>query len=142
MSKEQQPREHARDIFTVYKQNVDKYFENIEQAVPRYYQSITNVQQEYLHACENAIDSVIALQKEFVNKSGLNTNVPEATLKVIRDLSEEVVKAFTLQNQVILAAIDASHQNIKAFNDNAKSFADVNKNIVQSWISTFTQKNN
>ena len=48
MSKEQQPREnHPRDIFALYKQNVDKYFENVEQAVPRYHQSITNVQQEY-----------------------------------------------------------------------------------------------
>jgi hypothetical protein len=138
MSKESQP----RDIFTLYKQNVDKYFENIEQAVPRYHQSITNVQQEYLHACENVVDSVITLQKEFATKSGLNTNVPEATLKVVRDLTEETIKAFTIQNQVILAAIDATHQNIKAFNDNAKSFADLNKNIVQSWISTFTQKNN
>ncbi|MBM3896054.1 MAG: hypothetical protein FJ359_06445 [Thaumarchaeota archaeon] len=143
MSKEQQPREnHPRDIFALYKQNVDKYFENVEQAVPRYHQSITNVQQEYLHACENVIDSVIALQKEFANKAGLNTNVPEATLKVFRDITEETIKAFTIQNQVIIAAIDATHQNIKTFNDNSKSFADLNKNIVQSWISTFNQKNN
>lgn len=142
MSKEQQPREHQRDIFSLYKQNVDKYFENVEQSVPRYHQSITNVQQEYLHACENIIDSVVALQKEFANKAGLNTNVPEATLKVVHDITEETIKAFTIQNQVIIAAIDATHQNIKTFNDNSKSFADLNKNIVQSWISTFNQKNN
>jgi thiol-disulfide isomerase/thioredoxin len=142
MSKEQQPREHQRDIFSLYKQNVDKYFENVEQSVPRYHQSITNVQQEYLHACENVIDSVISLQKEFANKAGLNTNVPEATLKVVRDITEETIKAFIIQNQVIIAAIDATHQNIKTFNDNSKSFADLNKNIVQSWISTFNQKNN
>ena len=142
MSKEQQPREHQRDIFSLYKQNVDKYFENVEQSVPRYHQSITNVQQEYLHACENIIDSVIALQKEFANKAGLNTNVPEATLKVVHDITEETIKAFTIQNQIIIAAIDATHQNIKTFNDNSKSFADLNKNIVQSWISTFNQKNN
>ena len=142
MSKEQQPREHQRDIFSLYKQNVDKYFENVEQSVPRYHQSITNVQQEYLHACENIIDSVVALQKEFANKAGLNTNVPEATLKVVHDITEETIKAFTIQNQIIIAAIDATHQNIKTFNDNSKSFADLNKNIVQSWISTFNQKNN
>jgi thiol-disulfide isomerase/thioredoxin len=142
MSKEQQPREHPRDIFSLYKQNVDKYFENVEQSVPRYHQSITNVQQEYLHACENVIDSVISLQKEFANKAGLNTNVPEATLKVVRDITEETIKAFIIQNQVIIAAIDATPQNIKTFNDNSKSFADLNKNIVQSWISTFNQKNN
>lgn len=146
MSKEQQPRDnqrdHPRDIFAIYKQNVDKYFENIEQAVPRYHQSITNVQQEYLHAYENIIDSVISLQKEYAHKAGLNTHVPDAAVKAIRDMAEETTKAYSIQNQVILAAIDATQQNIKTFNDNAKSFGDLNKNILQSCISTFTTRNN
>jgi len=41
-----------------------------------------------------------------------------------------------------LASIDATQQNIKTFNDNAKSFVELNKNILQSWISAFTTKNN
>ena len=32
--------------------------------------------------------------------------------------------------------------SLKTFNDNAKSFADLNKNILQSWISVFTTKTN
>jgi len=47
-----------------------------------------------------------------------------------------------MQNQIALATIDATQQNIKTFNDNAKSFADLNKNVLQSWISTFTARNN
>lgn len=150
MSKESQPRDnqrdnprdHPRDIFAVYKQNVDKYFESIEQAVPRYHQSITNVQQEYLKAYENIVNSAITLQKEFANKAGLNTHLPDAAVKTLRDITEESLKAYSIQNQVILAAIDATQQNIKTFNDNAKSFGDLNKNILQSWISAFTTKNN
>ena len=131
-----------KDIFAVYQQNVDKYFSGIKQSVPRYHQSVTNVQQEYLDAVENVINSTIALQKDFATKSGITTNVPSAALKVIRDTTEEVVKAYDVQNKVALAAIDSTQQNIKAFNENAKAFADLNKNLVQSWISTFTQKNN
>lgn len=131
-----------KDIFAVYQQNVDKYFSGIKQSVPRYHQSVTNVQQEYLDAVENVINSTIALQKDFASKSGVTTNVPSAALKVIRDTTEEVVKAYDVQNKVALAAIDSAQQNIKAFNENAKAFADLNKNIVQSWITTFTQKNN
>ncbi len=132
----------SKDIFSVYQQNVDKLFNGVKQSVPQYHQSITNVQQEYLQAYENIVDSTITLQKEYVKKAGIATNIPEATLKVIHDTTEEFVKAASIQNQVALATIDATQQNIKTFNDNAKSFADLNRNILQSWISAFTTKNN
>ncbi len=131
-----------KDIFAVYQQNVDKYFNGIKQSVPRYHQSVTNVQQEYLDAVENVINSTIALQKDFATKAGITTNVPSASLKIIRDTTEEVVKAYDVQNKVAIAAIDSAQQNIKTFNENAKAFADLNKNIIQSWISTFAQKAN
>jgi len=133
---------NTKDVYGVSQQNVDKYFNGIKQHVPRYHQSVTNVQQEYLDACENIINSTITLQKEFARKAGVTTNVPEAALKAIKDTTEEIVKASTIQNQIALAAIDATQQNIKTFNDNAKAFADLNKNILQSWISAFTQRNN
>ncbi len=136
------PSTSQKDIFGVYQQNVDKYFTGIKQSVPRYHQSVTNVQQEYLDAVENVINSTISLQKDFASKSGITTNVPSAALKVIRDTTEEIVKVYDVQNKVTLAAIDSAQQNIKTFNENAKAFADLNKNIIQSWISTFAQKAN
>ena len=133
---------NSKDVFSVYQTNVDKLFNGIKQSVPQYHQSITNVQQEYLQAYENVVDSTITLQKEYVQKAGIAANIPEATLKVIRDTTEEFVKAASIQNQVTLATIDATQQNIKTFNDNAKSFVELNRNILQSWISAFTTKTN
>ena len=133
---------NPKDVFSVYQQNVDKLFNGIKQSVPQYHQSITNVQQEYLQAVENILDSSIALQKEFVMKAGIISDVPTTTLKVIDDTTEEFVKISSIQNQMALATIDATQQNIKTFNDNAKSFVDLNKNILQSWISAFTTKSN
>lgn len=142
MSKNEQTQGNPKDFFAVYQQNVDKFFDGIKQSVPQYHQSVTNVQQEYLNACENFVNSTITLQKEFVRKSGFATNLPEATAKVIRDTTEELVKGASIHNQITLATIDATQQNIKTFNDNAKSFAELNKNILQSWISAFTTRNN
>ena len=142
MSKNEQSQNNPKDAFSIYQQNVDKVFTSIKQSVPQYHQSITNVQQEYLQAYENMVDSSITLQKEFAKKSGIAANIPETTLKVMRDTTEEFVKAASIQNQMVLATIDATQQNIKTFNDNAKSFADLNKNIMQSWISAFTTRNN
>jgi transcription initiation factor TFIIIB Brf1 subunit/transcription initiation factor TFIIB len=134
--------EQPKDIFALYIQNVDKFFNGIEKTIPNYHQSITDLQQEWLQAFENNIKSVVSLQQEFANKAGINTTVPEAALKAIRDTNEEIVKSYSVQNQVFLAAIDATKQNVKTFNDNAKSFADMNKNIMRYWISAFTPTRN
>lgn len=141
MSKNEQT-SGTKDLFSVYQENVDKLFSGIRHSVPQYHQSITNVQQEYLQAYENIVDSTITIQKEYVKKAGIATNIPQAALKVIYDTTEEFVKVASIQNKITLATIDATQQNIKTFNDNAKSFADLNRNILQSWISAFTTKNN
>ena len=142
MSKNETIKVNSKDIFSVYQENVDKMFNGVKQSVPQYHQSITNVQQEYLQAFENMVDSSIAIQKEFVIKAGIASDVPSTKLKVIDDTTEEFVKASSIQNQIVLASIDATQQNIKTFNDNAKSFVELNKNILQSWISAFATKNN
>jgi len=142
MSKNEQTHSSAKDIFSVYQQNVDKFFNGIRTSVPQYHQAITNVQQEFIQAYENIADSAVSLQKEYAKKAGIAASIPEASIKVIQDTTEEVVKATSIQNQVTLATIDATQQNIKTFNDNAKSFADLNRNILQSWISAFTTKTN
>jgi len=142
MSNNETTTKNPTDVFSVYQENVDKLFNGIKQSVPQYHQSITNVQQEYLQAYENIVDSTITIQREYAKKAGIATSIPEATLKVIHDTAEEFVKAASIQNQITLATIDATQQNIKTFNDNAKSFADLNRNILRSWISAFTTKNN
>jgi hypothetical protein len=142
MSNNETKQTKSQDVFSAYQENVDKLFIGIRQSVPQYHQSITNVQQEYLQAYENIVDSTISLQKEYAQKAGIAANIPEATLKMIHDTTEEFVKAASIQNQVTLATMDSTQQNIKTFNDNVKSFADLNRNILQSWISVFTTKTN
>ncbi len=132
---------NSTDAFSACQENVGKLFDGIRQSVPKYHQSATNVQQEYLQAFQNVVGTTIALQQEYIQKTGIATNIPETALKVIHDTTEEFVKATYLQNQITLATIDAAQQNIKTFSDNAKSFADLNRNILQSWISAFTTKN-
>ena len=102
------------------------------------HQSTTNVQQEFLQSFENMVGLSISIQKEFVQKIGIVSNSPAPLLQVIDDTSEEFVKVMSIQNQIMLTTIDATQQNVKTFNDNVTSFTNLNKNILQSWISTFT----
>jgi len=133
---------NSKDIFSKYQENMDKMFNNVKRSVPVYHQSTTNVQQEFLQSFENMVTLSIPIQKEFVEKMGITSNIPAPILHVIDDLSEEFVKVTSVQNQIILTIFDAIQQNIKISNDNVKSFTDLNKNILYSWISVFTPKCN
>ena len=141
MSDNKNTQGNTKDVFSACQQSTDKLFNGAKQSIPQYYQSITNVQQECIQAFEAAVTSAIATQRDLVKKAGIATNVPEQTIKSIRDMTDEFVKTTSAQNQIVLATIDAAQQNIKAFNDNARLLANLNKNIVQSWIAAFPRNN-
>ena len=122
----------SKDVFSTWKQTSDKYMDAVEKVIPSYHQSVTSLQQEYIQACENAIDSTIEFQRKFANKTGINTNVPEATLKAVRDTNEQVIKSFDVQSKMALATVDAARQNVQTFANNAKAFAELNNNVMQS----------
>ena len=132
----------SKDVFTTWKQTSDKYMDAVEKVIPSYHQSVTSLQQEYIQACENAIDSTIEFQRKFATKAGINTKVPEATLKAVHETSEQVVKSFDVQNKMTLAAVDAARQNVKTYTNNAKAFGDLTNNVMQSWVSAFTPTRN
>ena len=132
----------TKDVFSSWKQTSDKYLDAVEKSIPSYHQSVTSLQQEYLQACDDAIESTIEFQRKFATKAGINTKVPEATLKAVRETNEQVIKSFDVQNKMALATVDAARQNVKTFTNNAKAFGDLNNNVMQSWISTFTPTRN
>ena len=129
------------DTYTLYKQNVQKYFENITKQTPQYFQSITHLQDECMKTCEKTINAAVSMQQEFAKKSGITTNIPDSAKTAIVDTNKQIVQASTINNQLVKTTIDATVQNIKTFNDNVNAFADLNKNIIQSWMTPFTQKN-
>ena len=140
MSNESNKTSEKNDVFSTVEQTVDKQIKSTERVFPNYQTSVTSLQQEYTEAFENIVESSIALQREFANKTGINTALPEATETAVRKTNEQISKVQDVQNKVVLATIDATRQNIKTFNENAKAFADLNKNVMHSWITAFTPR--
>ena len=64
------------DIFAVYSENVDKYFDSVEKSIPKYSQTIEKLQQEYLQTCQNVIKAALSLQKAFLTKTRWSINFP------------------------------------------------------------------
>ena len=128
------------DVFATVEETVEKQVKTVEKSFPNYQTSVTSLQQEYVEAFQNIVDSTIALQREFANKTGINTALPEATESAVNKTNEQISKVQDVQNKIALATIDATRQNIKTFNENAKAFADLNKSVMQSWVTAFTPR--
>ena len=131
----------SSDAFAMYKQNVQKYFENISKLTPQYFQSATELQNECMKTCQKTITAAVSMQQEFAKKSGINTEIPDSAKTAIIDTNKQIVQANTLGNQLAKTTIDATVQNIRTFGDNINAFVELNRNIIQSWINPFTLKN-
>ncbi len=131
----------SNNVYSMYKQNVQKYFENISKITPQYFQAMTQLQEECMKTCEKTINASVSVQQEFAKKAGITTEIPEAAKTAIIDTNKQIVQASTTNNQFVKTTIDATVQNFKAFNDNINAFAELNKNTIQSWINPITQKN-
>ena len=89
------------DAYTLYKQNVQKYFENITKQTPQYFQSITHLQDECMKTCEKAINATVSMQQEFAKKSGMKTDIPDSAKTAIVDTNKQIVQASTINNQLV-----------------------------------------
>ena len=132
--------EQPKDIYTVWNQSVAKFFDEVEKSTSKYRQSVAALQQEYLEAWKNVINSAIALEKEYAVKAGLNADVPEATLKTAREITEKAIKAYQIQSKITVDSTDIAKKAFQAFNDNTKSFASLNKEIMDSMMSVIQKQ--
>ncbi len=90
---------------------------------------------------KKTINATISTQQEFAKKAGILIEIPDTARTAIVDINKQIVQASTVNNQLTKTTIDTTVQNIKAFSNNINSFAELNKNIIQSWTTPFTLKN-
>ena len=136
------PIQDSIDIFTESKKNIDRFFDEIEKSSPKYQQSVAKLQQDYIDAWKTVINSAISLEEEYALKAGYKTQVPDHVLKTIRDITDISLQAYANQNKINVNTSEATKQAFKTFNQNTKSFATLNKEIMGYIMSVFEQKIN
>lgn len=134
-------RETTRDVYAESRNSFEKIRANIDKTMPQYMQSITNLQQEFVAVWANIVSTIISNQQECAQKMGINSSAPEMTTKGILECTDGIVKTLDVQNKVAVATIDATRQTTKAINDSISSFAELNHNIINSFISTWPKRN-
>lgn len=133
-------KEDLKDIFTVSKKNTAKIFDVTKKTNPKYHQSIVKLQQDYIDAWKNVINSAISLELEYANNTGFLTNVSESTLQTVRDMVELSIQTYLQQNKFISDTVETTKQSFTTFNATTKSFTVLNKEIIEYLMSTYESK--
>lgn len=128
-----------KDIYQVCKESFQKIHGHVEKATPQYLQSFTNLQQEYFGAWANFVNSTLSIQQHYANRLGVNNNATEALTKVVHDSTEEIIKSYDSQNRAAFTVINATREAVRTINENATAFAELNQNIINSWISAWNK---
>ena len=95
----------------LYPPSETKFIEDMKKSVSRYRQSIESYQQDWVRALKNNFELVEKAQNEYVQKS-----------------------------DTTLSAIETSTRIIRALNEYAKAYAELNQTIIQTWISSWSPK--
>jgi len=95
----------SKDIFDVYRGSFEKIKGHVEKVTPQYLQSFTNLQQEYFGVWTNFVNSTLAIQQQYANKMGINTNTTEPITRVVQDSTDEIIKAFDVQHKIAHTAL-------------------------------------
>ena len=132
----------SNDIIGVSKKNIERFFNEIEKSTPKYNQTVSKLQQEYIDAWKTVINSAISLEQEYATKAGYKMDVPESVLKTIRDITDISLQAYAQQNKINADTTEATKQAFKTFNQNTKSFATLNREIMGYIMSVFEKKLN
>jgi chloramphenicol O-acetyltransferase len=112
----------------------------IAKVQPRYAQSVSNFQAEYLEAIKKGIQSLTNFQGTFIEYSWINFDnrsafYSEQIRNQVNTLAENFIKTCDIWNQITLNSIDISKENIKMYTQTITSMETHNRALISSWNS-------
>ena len=125
------------DNFELFEKINKKYFLEIEQNVPHIQQTLFDLQNEYYKLWKNYMTSQLSLQKEFFNKFDFNYSFPDTAKNIIENISDETIKFRSILHKMSITNIEQCKNYAKTLNDNSNTFIDLNRKILENWVSMF-----
>jgi hypothetical protein len=112
----------------------------IAKVQPRYAQSISNFQAEYLEATKMVIQTLSNFESSLVKFSWINSDnrssfYTDQIKNQVTTLTENIIKTFDFWNQIALDSIDISKENIKIYTEAMTSMDTHNRDLINSWNS-------
>jgi hypothetical protein len=109
----------------------------IARVQPRYAQSYSNFQAEYLEATKMVIQTLSNFQSSLVKFSWINFDnrtsfYTDQIKNQVTTMTENIIKTFDIWNQITLDSIDISKENIKIYTEAMTSMDTYNRDLISS----------
>jgi hypothetical protein len=128
----------AANFYDTVRQNCIRIVDEFAKAQPQYSQSVSNLQLNCIAAAKDNIKSMVSAHRLLAS----NGNVPGVTppytdefVKQSNEITENIVKAVSINNQLTVNAINAAAENFRTINRTVESVTEFNTSAAKAWNS-------
>src|SRR5215469_2525882 len=122
-------------------QNCIRILDELTKSQPQYTQSVSNLQLDYVAAAKNTIQNMVSAQRMFVSNVNFPIVTPQYTDEFVKrsnDITDNIVNAVRINNQLTVNAINAAAENFRTFNRTIDSVTESSSRAAQAWNSFVT----
>ncbi len=129
------------NVYDSVKENLLRTVDEMAKAQPQYYQSISNLQLDYIQTAKNIIQTTVSAQKQLL---GNNWSIPssgpytEQLVNQSNQITNNTIRAVDINNQFLINSLDTIRENLKVCNRTIETVAEFNDNATRAWNSIFS----
>ena len=117
------------NLYDRVKQNYIRIVDEFKKAQPQYTQSVSNLQFDYVATAKNTIQNMVSAQKLLASNWNFPIVTPQYTdefVKQSNEITENIVSAVRINNQLTVNAINAAAENFRTLNRTIESMTEFN----------------
>jgi hypothetical protein len=129
------------NLYDTVEQNSIRIVDEFTKTQPQYIQSISNLQHDYVAAGKNTIQNMVSLQKMVASNVNFPIVTPQYTDEFVKrsnEITENIVSALRINNQLTVNAVNAAAENFRTFNRTFDSVKEFNTSAAKAWNSFLT----
>jgi hypothetical protein len=129
------------NLYDRVKQNYIRIVDEFTKAQPQYTQSVSNLQLDYVAAAKNTVQNMVSAQKLLASNWNFPIVTPQYTdefVKQSNEITENIVSAVRINNQLTVNAINAAAENFRTLNRTIESVTEFNTSAGKAWSSFLT----
>jgi hypothetical protein len=129
------------NVYDSVKENLLRTVDEMAKAQPQYYQSISNLQLDYIQTAKNIIQTTVSAQKQLLgNNWTISSSGPytEQLVHQSNQITNSTIRAVDVNNQFLINSLDTIRENLKVCNRTIDTFTEFNNNAMRAWNSIFS----
>jgi phosphoribosylanthranilate isomerase len=135
-------------IFDVANENFTILVNEAAKVQLQYVQAISNLDQEYIEAARNAIQTITSVEKQFTNSNSSNFNnvvvsdtaAPyiQGIVKQSNDFTNNIIRMADISNQLTINSLNALREGVKDSSRTVEATAEFNTNVAKAWAISYS----